>query len=123
MIHPMSPPHTFAVLAILASLGAAPALREGDVILLEPYETVTVAAGSQNAFRFQSLADIDPIHPLAGEPDTQTLSLFGREDLIAAISEDYRATECAPLDGAGDVTDEIVRKARKTSVVIINESH
>lgn len=123
MIHPMSPPHTFAVLAILASLGAAPALREGDVILLEPYETVTVAAGSQNAFRFQSLADIDPIHPLAGEPDTQTLSLFGREDLIEAISEDYRATECAPLHGAGDVTVEIVRKARKTSVVIINESH
>jgi hypothetical protein len=49
--------------------------------------------------------------------------LFGREDLIAASSNDYRATDCAPLPAAVNVLDEIARRARQTSIVIVNESH
>ena len=123
MITRMSPHRLSAVLAALATLGATAAPQQGGVSLLEPYETVTVTDKSLNVFRLKRLADIDPSDPLTGEPDTQTLSLFGREDLIAATSDDYRATACAPAAGAGDVMDEIVRRARKTSVVIVNESH
>lgn len=53
---------------------------------------------------------------------TQTLSLFGREDLIADISDDYRATQCAAAS-ARNVFDDIEERAGKTSIVIINESH
>lgn len=110
-----------ALLAIATPAASAP--QESTVSLLEPYETVTVAADGLNAFRLRNLAAIDPAHPSAGEPDTQMLSLFGREDLIAAASDDYRATACAPMGGAGEVLDEIVKRARTTSVVIVNESH
>ena len=53
----------------------------------------------------------------------QTLSLFGREDLIAAASSDYRANDCAAVTTAADVLDEIARRAGQTSIVIVNESH
>jgi hypothetical protein len=112
-----------ATLALLVTIGAAPDPRTGTVILLKPYETATVSDKGLDKFRYQRLAGIDPARPLAGEPNTQTLSMFGREDLIAAASDDYRATACAPADGAGDVMGEIVKRARQTSVVIVNESH
>ncbi len=80
-----------AAVAILATIGAAPAPRKGEIRLLEPYETVT-AAGDVSSVG--SLSGIDPDHPTAGWADTQTLSLFGREDLIAATSRDYRANGC-----------------------------
>lgn len=55
--------------------------------------------------------------------DSQTLSLFGREALIATTSSDYKPNHCAPLVTAGDVFTEIENRARETSVVIVNESH
>jgi hypothetical protein len=108
---------------MLAVIGAVPAPQDGGVTLLEPYETATATNGSLNAFRLKALARVDPDHPLADESNTQTLSLFGREDLIAASSKDYRATACVPVSGAEDAMDEISRRARMTSVVIVNESH
>lgn len=105
------------------TMPANPAPKAKSIILLEPYETAAPKGGTLNDFRLRALARIDPTHPLAGEPNLQTFSLFGREDLIAATSDDYQPTACVPAIGTGDVLDEIVRRARKTSVVIINESH
>lgn len=94
-----------------------------QVSLLEPFEYVTAPPqGSLLGFKFAALAEIDPSNPLADQNATQTLSLFGREDLIAGISDDYRATQCAAAS-ARDVFDEIEERAGKTSIVIINESH
>jgi hypothetical protein len=68
-------------------------------------------------------ADIAGVDSKQGAEVAQTLSLFGREDLIAARSSNYRANGCAALAGAGDVLDEIARRAKQTSIVIVNESH
>lgn len=68
-------------------------------------------------------ADIAGVDSKQGAEVAQTLSLFGREDLIAARSSNYRAKRCAALAGAGDVLDEIARRAKQTSIVIVNESH
>lgn len=75
------------------------------------------------ADKLESLSKIDPDHPVGPDGDPQTLSLFGREDLIAASSDDYTPTHCAPLAPTTAALDEIVRRARQTSIVIINESH
>lgn len=106
-----------------AARTAGPLPKASSVVLLKPYETATSKEGALNTFRLTALASIDPEHPLAGDTDLQTLSLFGREDLIAATSDVYQPTACAPAMGAGDVMDEIVQRARKTSLVIVNESH
>ena len=73
-------------------------------------------------YKVRNLAEIDPRTPLADPRANQTLSLFGREDLIAATSDDY-PTECEALPGALDPLDEIARRAERTSIVIVNESH
>ena len=108
----------------LATVRAAdPAPKASGVVLIKPYATVTPKEGTLNDFRLKALASVDAEHPLTGDPNLQTLSLFGREDLIAATSDDYQPTTCAPAMGVGDARDEIVKQARKTSLVIINESH
>lgn len=73
--------------------------------------------------KLANLARIDPADPLADENAEQTLSLFGREDLIAAISADYQPNHCQALATHVDPLSEIVRRGRQTSIVIINESH
>lgn len=74
------------------------------------------------AAKVKRLTQIDPNKP--PEPGTeQTFSLFGREDIIAATSRDYRANGCAPLTATTDILDEIATRARNTSIVIISESH
>lgn len=102
---------------------AKPASQAAKVILLPPYEAATVKEGTLDAFRFQALARFDPSDPMAGEANLQTLSLFGREDLIAATSDDYRPTACLAARGDEQVIDTIVQRARETSVIIVNESH
>jgi len=77
----------------------------------------------QLALKLDNLARIDPADPLAGDNAEQTLSMFGREDLVAAGSADYSATGCNPVTPAVDPLTEIERRARQTSIVIINESH
>lgn len=77
----------------------------------------------QLADKLESLARIDPDHPVTPDGDMQTLSLFGREDLIAASSDDFKPTYCAPAASTSGVIAEIESRARRTSVVIINESH
>lgn len=74
-------------------------------------------------FKVKLLEAIDPANPMESYDATQTLSLFGREDLIPATSRDYRAIECTPHSLATDPLDAIALQARKTSIVIINESH
>lgn len=94
-----------------------------DVILIEPYEAAIAENGTLDSFRLQALDRIDPAHPLVSDPNLQTFSMFGREDLIAATSNDYQPTACPAVQGVRAPIDEIVQRARKTSVVIINESH
>lgn len=61
----------------------------------------------------------------------QILSLYGREDQISAFGghQDFTARHCNPLIANGGevrgpaVIDEIVRRAEKTSIVIVSESH
>ncbi|KQM87152.1 hypothetical protein ASE67_05285 [Sphingomonas sp. Leaf23] len=77
----------------------------------------------QDDSKAQALAEIDPARPIADEMAGQALSMFGREDLIAATSDDYKPTGCPPVAGAGGVIETIVQRARATSVVIVNESH
>lgn len=99
--------------------GAAPE----QVTIVQPFEYATAPSpNSFLGFKFAALARIDPSDPLADRKASQTLSLFGREDLIADISDDFRASRCAAAS-ARDVFDEIAERAGKTSIVIINESH
>ena len=94
------------------------------VELVEPVEQVAAGAITGNLqFKLTDLARIDPAHPVADGRASQTLSLFGREDLIAATSFIYQPYKCLPVPSAPDVLDEIVRRAGQTSIVIINESH
>ncbi len=74
-------------------------------------------------YKFGSLAKIDPLDLPTDGSANQTLSLFGREDLIADISGDYTSTSCAPLNRSIDLWLLIEEQARQTSVVIVNESH
>lgn len=116
------------MLAMAAPLPAAQPASEpappGRVELVEPVEQV--AASTITGYlkvKLANLARINPANPAADSDDNQTLSLFGREDLIAATSAIYRPTKCVPLPSAPDVLDDIARRATDTSVVIINESH
>lgn len=94
-----------------------------QVTLVEPFEYVTAPPPSSLlGFKFAALAEIDPSNPLADQMATQTLSLFGREDMIVDTSEDYRVAQCAKASER-DVLVEIAEQASKTSIVIINESH
>lgn len=109
------------IVALLASVAAsASSSQDGKVTLVEPFETVTAA---DDLAGVAALSGIAPDNPEVGWKNAQTFSLFGREDLIAATSSDYRANTCAAKRGGGDVVDAIVRGARATSVVIVNESH
>lgn len=97
---------------------------QADVTLLEPYEIISASnLTSTLAYKVRRLAEIDPDEPTADEGHSQTLSLFGREDLIAATSDDYQPNGCASGVPASDVLDEIESRARETSIVIVNESH
>lgn len=116
-----------APLLIFLTLGAPSMAQEKHpaqgVRFVGPVERVAAASLPEQSPTITLLAAIDPMHPLDQEAAGQTLSLFGREDLIAASSTDYQANRCAPLKAAPDVLTKIERRARKTSVVIINESH
>jgi hypothetical protein len=110
--------------ALVACATSGGERRDECVALVGPFEIVSVASLSPMlAGKFASLARIDPAHPLADDMAGQTLSLFGREDLIAATSRDYRSNHCAPLKTALNVFGEIEGRARQTRIVIVNESH
>ncbi len=94
------------------------------VQLVGPFERAS--APHQNStlgHKFADLAKIDPEHPLADSRASQTLSLFGREDLIADRSYDFLSNNCTRLAKVADVFTEIEKLAKATSIVIINESH
>ena len=116
-----------ALTLISALVGCVTARRNGPderVVLSAPFELTSADDLSGFlAIKLSNLAKIDPDHPLADDNAVQTLSMFGREDLIAAISDDYQSTGCAPLARSINVLDEIERRAHQTSIVIINESH
>jgi hypothetical protein len=112
----------------VASLGSCatdqPGVLGQRVILSQPVEIVqTNILPSMISWKLESLSKIDPDNLIVSDGDTQTLSLFGREDLIAASSDDYEPTNCSPSALATAAVDEIVRRAGRTSIVIINESH
>lgn len=95
-----------------------------DVIFVGPVEfAATPEPTSMYGYKFSSLAKIDPQDIPRDGSANQTLSLFGREDLIADISGDYKSTSCVPLNRSIDLWPLIEEQARKTSVVIVNESH
>ncbi|MBB5716261.1 hypothetical protein [Sphingomonas aerophila] len=94
------------------------------VQLVGPFQRATIPGSTSTlAYKFGDLFKLDPNHPLAGEMASQTLSLFGREDLIAPTSSDFKAAPCASLAGSADALTAIEAGAAKTSIVIINESH
>lgn len=122
--------HLLAALVLFTTLGVSatePNRATSRVVLLKPFVHASIAELSPGlADKYAELARIDPEHPfadLADESASQTLSMFGREDLIADISDDYKSTRCAPLGTASDVFTEIEADARNTSIVIVNESH
>lgn len=116
-----------APMLILGALGGSVTAKQGhpprDIIFVGPVKRVPATSLPTMSSRIARLAAIDPKHPLGDGSTGQTLSLFGREDLIAASSRDYQANGCAPLKPAPDVLHEIERLARQTSVVIVTESH
>jgi len=118
----------FIVATFVASLGSCATNQTSilghRVILSQPFEIVkTNILPPMISWKLESLSEIDPDHPMVSDGATQTLSLFGREDLIAASSDDYKPMSCSPSALAITAVDEIVRRAGQTSIVIINESH
>lgn len=116
-----------APMLILGALGGSVNAKQRhpprDIIFVGPVKRVPASSLPKMSSRIAQLAVIDPKHPLGDGSSGQTLSLFGREDLIAATSRDYQANGCAPLEGGHDVLREIERRARQTSIVIVTESH
>lgn len=115
----------FALLSVLAVPAAAKdgTSRDG-VTLVEQVDTVLPTdLPPMLAYKVAALAEVDPRNPLSDDSDRQTLSLFGREDLIAAVSDDFKPYRCLPAQGTTGVFDEIEARARGTSIVIVNESH
>lgn len=95
-----------------------------SIVLDRNYEeTPLTSLSGLLAIKFANLAKIDPDHPLVTDNANQTLSMFGREDLIASSSDDYKEAPCSALRPAQKILDEIERRARQTSIVIVNESH
>lgn len=129
---PILASHLFVGLVAICALGSAaiPMTPPPDdrVRLVQPFERVSAENSSGDLKgKLKNLAEIGPDHLLADERArqraSQTLSLFGREDLIAATSGDYKANGCAPLQTTSTVLNEIASRARQTSIVIISESH
>lgn len=115
---------TIMIIPLSACATSQLGTRNPQATLVAPYEVLPAGSTpSGMEFKLEALGRIDPKHPVAPDSDTQTLSMFGREDLIAASSDDYMSNGCAPLPSATSVMDEIVRRARQTSIVVINESH
>jgi hypothetical protein len=119
---------TLVILASVIGVGVPAAAqqdrRAGRVELVGPFDRAAVPDTSSTlGYKFADLAKIDPEHPLADDAATQTLILFGREDLIAGSSSNYKSNRCAPLSTPTKAFTAIRDKARTTSIVIINESH
>lgn len=112
------------VLLATYGFGTPAAAQDERVIFVGPVKTIASTSLPVMVARMvASLAAIDAGKPITDDTDTQTLSIFGREDLIANVSGDYKADRCFALTSSPDVLADIERRARKTSVVIINESH
>ena len=106
----------FIVATFVASLGSCATNQTSilghRVILSQPIEIVkTNILPPMISWKLESLSEIDPDHPMVSDGATQTLSLFGREDLIAASSDDYKPMSCSPSALAITAVDEIVRRA------------
>lgn len=114
-----------ASIALLGACATGHNRTAAGVTLLQPAKQAAIGSFSSSMlkFKYANLARIDPDHPLAEGNARQTLSLFGREDLIALASADYAPTGCAASNNPADVFYAIEQAARKTSVVIVNESH
>jgi hypothetical protein len=121
----MSPRRLPAILAILLSTAGAvsPEAEDGRVTLLAADGVAQIAENSSMGWRLTALAGIDPSQPSIAGQNAQTLSMFGRDDLIADASKDYRPTGCPPANPHARPEAEILKRARDTSIVIINESH
>ena len=115
---------TFGLVASAAPVTAQKNRTPHTVELVEPVEQLSSKdLTGYLVFKYRNLFKVDPATASTNESAGQTLSMFGREDLIAANSRDFEPTQCAPLPGKTDVFAEIAARARKTSIVIVNESH
>lgn len=112
---------------ILGTLGASATAKEPqqarNVRFVGPVERVAATSLTELSSSLEQLAAIDARNPPSGGDTGQTLSLFGREDLIAATSTYYKPNGCAPSKTTSHVLAEIERRARQTSIVIVTESH
>lgn len=102
-----------------ARTGMVPAAT--PVRLIQPFERATPTEAASD--KFAALGRIAADRAIDVEEDGQTLVMFGREDLVAGASADFKPTGCSPLPGSANVFDEIVKRARTTSIVVVGESH
>ncbi len=84
-----------------------------NVELVEPVEQLSSKdLTGYSVFKYRRLFGIDPTTASTNGSAGQTLSMFGREDLIAASSRDFAPTQCAPLArkaaGKTDVPGELL---------------
>ena len=94
------------------------------VVLTVQPEPVPVASTDSDIW-YSLLPNIDTaaIATTPGGTDAQVLSMIGREDLVARSGYwEYEERSC-DLASDTDVMVEIARRARETSIVIVNESH
>jgi hypothetical protein len=110
-----------AAILILLLTGCASVPRQPlNPITLAVESVIKVADADTMLGRISA---VDPNDPSKDGSEFQTLSIAGREDLIAGVSSSYQKKDCSSLPLAGDIWDEIERRARDTSIVIVNESH
>ncbi len=120
----MRPLHICGLLTFLllqANL-SAPLDARADVELIADPKILEVGT-FKSPYIYDWLKDVDLDIIATDTKDYQTLSLYGREDLIAPYSRDFKRAVCPVLDSKTDPIDAIVSAAQKTSIVIINESH
>lgn len=104
----------------LAVCGCAHTTSRRDFDLSDAFQP---AVASQNTFRdniFKQVTELTPLdHPKSQAE--QMASMAGREDLDREELSSEAALRCIPL--ADDPLKLIAQKARRTSIVIINEDH
>lgn len=114
----------FSSTTVVASAASREVDTHSSVVLMSSVERISSSSAPLSLTGIvQSLAEIDSANPTIDGSSSQTLSIFGREDLIASGVRDFLPTECTAVIGSDDPLDEIARRAGSTSIVIVNESH
>jgi hypothetical protein len=115
--------HGFKLVAVLIASACASSDAPVVQLVVDP-----VPMSHQEAEHLHFFADLLPDPEDLGTTDVgmaaQALSFFGREDLAAELKySEYSETDCLLVGEPFDPLAEIERGAKKTSIVMIGESH